>query len=92
MTPTGIRSRPLVTSLGATAPQASASKAQVICPRHEAALHAFEFGQAFVAMFQFGRTGRKIGNLSFSDIQKMNESMVLFMGLADTNNDTMSGA
>ena len=38
------------------------------------------------------KLGRKIGNLSFSDIQKMNESMVLFMGLADTNNDTMSGA
>ncbi len=38
------------------------------------------------------KLGQKIGQLSNPDIQKMNQSMILFLGLAETNNDTMSGS
>jgi mRNA interferase MazF len=38
------------------------------------------------------KLGRKIGALSHADIQRMNQSILLFLGLADTNNDTMVGA
>ena len=38
------------------------------------------------------KLGRKIGQLSILDLQKLNQSIIIFLGLADTNNDTMSGA
>lgn len=38
------------------------------------------------------KLGRKIGSLSDGDIQRMDQSIIIFLGLADTNNDTMSGA
>lgn len=38
------------------------------------------------------KLGKKLGLLSAADIQRMNQSLTLFLGLADTNHDTMSGA
>ena len=38
------------------------------------------------------KLGKKIGQLNSSDLQKLNQSVIIFLGLADTNNDTVSGA
>ena len=45
-----------------------------------------------IATIPKSKLGKKIGQLSESDLQKLNNAILLFLGLADTNNDTMSGA
>jgi mRNA interferase MazF len=37
------------------------------------------------------KLGKKIGQLNISELQKLNQSIIIFLGLADTNNDTLNG-